>query len=82
MASNMQNCVLLLYTGGSRLVWFGSSGAIALFPECNANTTSHNRGFATTSSTFVNDSGRDGETLFTGSETYTVKEIEIFEFFE
>jgi hypothetical protein len=66
------------------IVWIGYSGAIALTSGCNQNSNSHSRGFADTNanSTFANDSGHDGMTLFTGSETYTVKELEVFEFLE
>jgi hypothetical protein len=82
MASTRQAYVLQMYTSGSPIVWMGSSGAIALMTGCSASAVSHNRGFAGTDSTFVNDSGHDGKTLFTGSETYTVKAVEIFEFFD
>jgi hypothetical protein len=71
----------VLYCYNTYLVWIGYNGAIGLMPGCNANSTSHNRGFQP-DLTFVNDSGHDGTTLFTGSETYSVKEVEIFEFFE
>jgi hypothetical protein len=75
--------VLYGYPDGTALVWMGYGGAIAIMPECDRNANSHNGGFADSyqlSSTFENDSGHVGETLFTGSERYTVKEVEIFEF--
>jgi hypothetical protein len=71
----------VLACSSAYLVWIGSVGAIGLMPDCNAYSTSHNRGFGP-GRTFVNDSGHEGNTFFTGSETYTVKEVEIFEFFE
>jgi hypothetical protein len=79
MESTMQKYVLYFQT--SCLVWVGNAGAIGLMPNCNANSTSHNCGFRP-DQTFMNDSGHEGTTFFTGSERYTVKEVEIFEFFE
>jgi hypothetical protein len=66
------------------MVWIGDRGAIAISSGCNQNSNSHCRGFANSNSrsTFKNGSGRDGDTLFTGSETFTVKELEVFEFFD
>jgi hypothetical protein len=69
----------VLYCETSYLVWIGGSGAIGLMPGCDATSTSHNAGFEP-SGTFVNDSGHEGKTFFTGTDTYTVKEVEIFEF--
>jgi hypothetical protein len=66
----------------SELVWMGYGGAIGLIPGCNANRSSHNNGFATRYSTFINDSDHSGMTLFTGSANYQVKDVEIFEFFD
>jgi hypothetical protein len=77
--STRKENVLFFYN--KYLVWMGLDGAIALMLNCNANSTSNNRGFQP-GGTFVNDSGHEAKTLFTGSETYTVKEVEIFEFFE
>jgi hypothetical protein len=83
MTSNGKDHVLYAYPSGGAVVWMGYSGAIGLLPEWNRNSKSHNNGFADwncSSNTFENDSGHVGETLFTGSRTYTVKEVEIFEF--
>jgi hypothetical protein len=45
------------------------------YGNCNANTESRtNFGDA-----YANDTGRDGRTVFTGSRTFKVKEIEVFE---
>jgi hypothetical protein len=53
---------------------------VVVLDHCNedvvgskANSTS---GFGTV---YVNDTGLDGETFFTGSGKFTVKEIEVFE---
>jgi hypothetical protein len=43
--------------------------------DCNANTDSRTSlGYR-----YINDTGLDGETVFTGSPNFKVKEIEIFE---
>jgi hypothetical protein len=63
----------------AQMVWFGISGAIAIFDNCNVNNNSHNRGFGISQPSFVNDTGLPGSTLFTGEEYFTVKELEIFE---
>jgi hypothetical protein len=60
-------------------IWFGNFGVIDIFDNCNANNNSHNKGFACSLPTFVNDTGLSGSTLFTGEETFTVTELEIFE---
>jgi hypothetical protein len=61
------------------MVWFGSSGAIGILDNCNVNNNSHNNGFGDQNSSFVNDTGLSGSTLFTGENNFTVKELEIFE---
>jgi hypothetical protein len=61
------------------LVWFGYCGGIALYDNCNITNNSHNNGFSHPQSSFVNDTGLPGSTLFTGEATFTVKELEIFE---
>jgi hypothetical protein len=61
------------------MVFFGGWGAIYITDNCNSHNNSHNRGFAHPQSSFVNDTGLPGSTLFTGEETFTVKELEIFE---
>jgi hypothetical protein len=62
----------------SYLVWFGMSGCIGIFDDCNVNNKSHNKGFGNNQPTYVNDTGLSGSTLFTGKENYAVKELEIF----
>jgi hypothetical protein len=64
------------------LVWIGHYGAIGILPDCNSNSKSHNDGFGHSSSSFVNDTGLDGKTLFTGKSNFRVKELEIFELTE
>jgi hypothetical protein len=84
MKSGGQNYVLYSWADGRNLVWMGSAGAISLPSDCNRNSNCHTQGFADTTQdcTFLNDSGEDGKTFFTGSETFSVKEVEIFEFFD
>jgi hypothetical protein len=84
MTSDQQKHTSYLWVGRQYMVWIGFQGAIALSSDCNQNSESHCRGFAASNTmlTFENDSGVDGKTLFTGSETFTVKELEIFEFFQ
>jgi hypothetical protein len=43
--------------------------------DCNANTDS----WSDLSDCYANDTGLDGETVLTGSDYFTVKEIEVFE---
>jgi hypothetical protein len=45
------------------------------YDNCSANAESYT-GFG---GTYTNDPGLEGETFFTGSEDFTVKEIEVFE---
>jgi hypothetical protein len=52
------------------------NGDIAVYDNCNANTDSFTRYFGYA---YVNDTGLDGKTFFTGSGEFTVKEIEVFE---
>jgi hypothetical protein len=49
---------------------------ITVRENCNANTDSFTCGFGRC---YTNDTGLDGETFFTGSRTFQVKEIEVFE---
>jgi hypothetical protein len=44
--------------------------------NCNANTRSRSSGFGRT---YANDTGLNGPTFFSGSESFQVKEIEVFE---
>jgi hypothetical protein len=49
---------------------------IGVSDNCNANTNSGTYNFR---SSYANDTGLDGETFFTGSKYFKVKEIEVFE---
>jgi hypothetical protein len=48
---------------------------IAVKDNCNANTYSYTR----LDTCYTNDTGLDGEVVFTGSYHFQVKEIEVFE---
>jgi hypothetical protein len=63
------------------LLWLGESGVIGIMSECNTNNYSHNEGFQQ-GGCFINDTGLDGPTFFTGERKFTVKEIETFELTE
>jgi hypothetical protein len=52
---------------------FGSD--ISVYDDCNTNTESYTRLWFV----YTNDTGLSGETVFTGSEYFKVKEIEVFE---
>jgi hypothetical protein len=55
--------------------WGPYFGGMAVSDNCNANTDSYTQlGIA-----YTNDTGLDGETVFTGSHDFKVKEIEVFE---
>jgi hypothetical protein len=83
MNSGGQGYVLYPQNPERYMVWMGHGGAITLCAGCNTNSGSSTLGFAPSlQCTFVNDSGRDGKALFTGSEMYTVKEVEVFECLE
>jgi hypothetical protein len=60
------------------MVWFGYSGAIGIFPNCDKDSRGTNAGLGVHRPTYLNDTGRDGPTLFTGEKNFTVKELEIF----
>jgi hypothetical protein len=49
---------------------------IWVYDNCNANTFSNTDGFG---DIYTNDTGLDGDTFFTGSVLFQVKEIEVFE---
>jgi hypothetical protein len=49
---------------------------IAVSDSCNAKTSSYTYNFGLS---YANDTGLNGRTFFTGSERFTVKEIEVFE---
>jgi hypothetical protein len=49
---------------------------IGLCDNFNANTDSYANSFG---KSYINDTGLDGETFFTGSTSFQVKEIEVFE---
>jgi hypothetical protein len=80
LRSEYQENVLHVHADSRVMLWMGASGGIGIWNYCNTNSQSHNSGF-TDSGSFANDSGCDGKTLFTGSETYLVQELEIFECF-
>jgi hypothetical protein len=61
------------------LVWIGCGGAIVIQERGTSPATGHNGGFAREDSTFENDTGINGKTFFTGDESFTVKELEVFE---
>jgi hypothetical protein len=84
MTPDSKRYVLSLDSSEAVMLSMGNSGAISLSSRCNENSDSHDRGFAKdyNNSTFANDSEYDGKTCFTGSETFTVKEVELFEFFD
>jgi hypothetical protein len=46
-----------------------------VYDHCNVNSESHTRTFG---GCYANDTGLDGETVLTGAEQFTVKEIEVF----
>jgi hypothetical protein len=76
--------VLHHYADHRHLVYMGNGGAIVLKPGCNGNWESQTGAFNDTVNnrglTFENDSGRNG--LFTASDNYRVKEVEIFAFLD
>jgi hypothetical protein len=74
----MSGNVLISYST-DYLVWIGWCGAIAIPDPGNVPSGSHNKGLNSRDSTFKNPTGLNGETIFTGSDTFTVKELEIFE---
>jgi hypothetical protein len=49
---------------------------IAILNDCNTNTRSHIYGFGRA---YINDTGLDGETFFTGATYFTMKEMGVFE---
>jgi hypothetical protein len=56
--------------------WFG--GDMGVWDNCSTNMLSAtNLGNA-----YINDTGLDGDTVFTGSQLFQVKEIEVFEIIE
>jgi hypothetical protein len=58
--------------------WGPSLGAgLAVCDNCNNNENATNLGLA-----YTNDTGLKGETVFTGSFNFQVKEIEVFEIIE
>jgi hypothetical protein len=56
--------------------WGPNFGEIRVSDICNANTNSYAGAFG---DNYTNNTGRDGKTFFTGSSTFKVKEIEVFE---
>jgi hypothetical protein len=57
--------------------WGPCFGDIGVYDNCNANTSSYTD--LGDRCRYANDTGLDGETLLTGSEKFTVKEIEVIE---
>jgi hypothetical protein len=54
-------------------------GGVIVKDDCNANADGYTRYFGYN---YTNDTRLDGETFFTGSEKFQVKEIEVFEITE
>jgi hypothetical protein len=50
-------------------------GEVEISDNCNANTDS----YTSLGYSYINDTGLDGDSVFTGSGDFTVKEIEVFE---
>jgi hypothetical protein len=61
-----------IYCDSERGPCFG--GDIAVYDNCNANSSWTQLGLA-----YTNDTGLDGQVVFTGSLCFQVKEIEVFE---
>jgi hypothetical protein len=79
MVPNWNNYVLHCYpTESPILVWIGFCGAIAIQCDGNSRAIGNNGGFAWPYSNFVNDTGLNGATFFTGEDSFTVKELELF----
>jgi hypothetical protein len=69
--SNGSNAIYCNSTYGPT---FGNGHNIYVADKCNENTRSYtNLGYA-----YVNDTGIIGTAVFTGEESFTVKEIEVF----
>jgi hypothetical protein len=62
-----------LFCGSSYGPVFGHD--IIVYGNCNANTGSQ----SSLGCSYENDTGLDGETVFAGSNHFTVKEIQVFE---
>jgi hypothetical protein len=54
---------------------FGNGDGITVRDNCNANTDS----WTDLGVAYTNDTGLDGEVVFTGSRNFQVREIEVFE---
>jgi hypothetical protein len=52
---------------------------IGVFDNCDTNANSYTKYFG---GSYTNDTGLDGNTFFTGSRPFRVKEIEVFEITE
>jgi hypothetical protein len=63
------------YFGGYPSFGLWDWNDICVCDDCNANTGS----FTSFGISYINDTGLDGKTFFTGSEHFKVQEIEIFE---
>jgi hypothetical protein len=61
------------------MVHIGNGGAIHIKDNCNVNNSSYMNYWTHVNASYVNDTGLDGHTLFTGEKNFIVKELEIFE---
>jgi hypothetical protein len=65
-----------IWTGAAYGPIFGAGHDICVLNDCHASTSNYTSGFG---KTYVNDTGREGETFLTGGPRFTVREIEVFE---
>jgi hypothetical protein len=70
----LSNPSYAIYCGSSHGPCFGSTSDIDVLDSSNANTTSNSN----LGSYYVNDTGINGQQVFTGEYNFTVKEIEVF----
>jgi hypothetical protein len=52
---------------------------LCISANCNRNTSSYTKFFGYSTGRYLNDTGLEGKTFFTGSEYFQVKEVEVFE---
>jgi hypothetical protein len=71
LRADMSNYAIHCYSS-----WGPHFTDMAVFDGCNASTSSYG---GTLGGCYANDTGLDGNTFFTGSRYFTVKEIEVFE---
>jgi hypothetical protein len=72
---SISNSSYAIYCVSSHGPIFGSGFEIEVTSGCNGNTSS----FTRLGSSYVNDTGIDGNHVFTGEQHFQVKEIEVFE---